>query len=548
MNAERRASFDFSRQLVEPQEYSLPDQVLQSIFKMTYTAGRVRLMITVLVILAVWLLLAFINNPWHDFVKDLAAVFLPPPNIPPSVAQNAFMAQLTSRLFAGAVFGHLIALLIPFWAVFTLASIYVADVYEQNFKVAQRFVSQAAFSFPRPRFIRVVEGRVHPEDMNSPVFLIGGPGGVRVNLENLAVFEKINGEVEVLGPTIKEPGNIHHLEGFERARSIIDLRDQVFRIDEIHARTIDGISVDCRNLRLLFSIMRGADDRTLKKPYPYLEEAVYELVYGQEGGPIPEVVSTMVYQELLAFVGEHTLGELITPIGEPEILQQINLDSAIRRQIWQTQKHSRRIRNIHPPLAMNGPPLVYRAKKHRRMLCPSYKFARKLLGGAKAPEAVHRQGVRDLFSKFKQDFSNTFSQRLRLPGVRLEWIDVGTWQIASEIIPNQHIDAWKKTNENLVKSQPRVLENLHHQSRIQEQARLVREVPLMAFAALHTEGYQSEELVYKLIEEYRALLQTAGELYLDEGLPIPERIQRTLDHIHAYQVAYQTQTGRVRKI
>ncbi|NPV57256.1 MAG: hypothetical protein HPY76_11380 [Anaerolineae bacterium] len=548
MSARSAGLFDFSESSYEAEEYSLPDRALKFIFQMTYEAGRIRLMLLILAFIVIWLALASLNNPWVGWADALKNILFPPADTTAATALTAFLAELSVRLFAPVVMGHLLALIVPLLVILILASIYVADVYEQNIKVARRFISQAAFSFPKPRFIRAVEGRVHPEDLNSPVYLIGGPGGVRVYLENLAVFEKIDGEVEVIGPTINEPGNIHHLEGFERARSIIDLRDQVFRIDEIHARTIDGISIGSRNLRLLFSIMRGSGDRSLKKPYPYLDDAVHELVYGQEGGPIPEVVSTLVYHELLSFVGEHTLGELISPIGDPEIRQQIYLDSAIRKQIWETQKHSRRIRNIHPPLTMKGQPLVFKARKHKRALWQSYKFSRMLLKSAKAPDAVHRQGLRELFSKFHEEFVDEFAVRSRIPGVKLEWIDVGTWQIAGEIIPNQHIDAWKKTNENLIKSQPRVLDNLHNQTRVQEQARLVREVPLMAFASLRSQTEDHETVIYNLIEEYRALLQTTIESMIDEGKPVPERIQTALDHIHAYQVDFQVHSGRVRKI
>ncbi len=58
------------------------------------------------------------------------------------------------------------------------------------------------------------------------IFRIGGPGKVIISYENVAIFEKINRELMVIGPPRSPQDGVYELDGFEQLRSVIDLQDR----------------------------------------------------------------------------------------------------------------------------------------------------------------------------------------------------------------------------------------------------------------------------------------------------------------------------------
>jgi hypothetical protein len=149
-------------------------------------------------------------------------------------------------------------------------------------------------------------------DKNSPIFRIGGPGKVDVHLENAALFEKTDGTPHVVGPTYRR---YEILEGFERLRSVIDLRDQYFDLT-VEGRTQDGIPVIAKDVRLVSSVYRGPQDSGhpdhFQQPYPYKEEAIQNLVYKQDRSPLIKTMTGSIRSELSSFIGKHTLSEFLT--------------------------------------------------------------------------------------------------------------------------------------------------------------------------------------------------------------------------------------------
>jgi hypothetical protein len=231
---------------------------------------------------------------------------------PINLGVDPLTSQLLSALFAANVIRRMIVLWLALFIGARLAAVFLDDVFElKDVSVAARFLQTAAFS-GWYNILTIRDGDVARTDQNSPIFRIGGPGKVDVHLENAALFEKIDGKPHVLGPTSQR---YEVLEGFERLRSVIDLRDQFFDLT-VEGRSKDGIPVIAKDVRLVSSVYRGRQNVRspdhFRQPYPFKDEAIQSLVYKHDRRPLPKAIKGSVISELGSFIGKHTLSEFLT--------------------------------------------------------------------------------------------------------------------------------------------------------------------------------------------------------------------------------------------
>ena len=227
-------------------------------------------------------------------------------------ASASLLNDLLSALFSFQILRHFLVIGLAFWLAVLITAVYLDDVFElENLSIAQRFILGAAFSLFYGR-ISIRNGAVSPHHLDSPIVQIGGPGVVDVHLENAALFEKVDGIPRVVAPT-SDRSLI--LDGFERLRQVVDLRDQVVEMT-VSGRTQDGIPITAKDVRLVFSIYRGGQrsdpNEVFVQPYPFSEQAVMDLVYKQECGPWVEGLRSMIRRELVQFIAQHTLSEFLT--------------------------------------------------------------------------------------------------------------------------------------------------------------------------------------------------------------------------------------------
>ena len=247
---------------------------------------------------SVWAILAYILHPF----------------VPNSDPMLSFLLYPFRALCAANVFKHVLIGAFVFWLAYRTAGIYLDDIFElNNIRITERFIRQSAFA-SQYDVLEIKDGDVSLNDQKSPIFLIGGPGKVRVYLENAALFEQLGGMPNVIGPTTSKSsknarsdqpvgnsilarsrgllaamirfdrdqyGNkkdgARVISSFERIRRVIDLRDQVQEIS-VNARTRDGIPVQVKNMRVIYSVRRDGQEPTLERPYPFNQEAVESLV------------------------------------------------------------------------------------------------------------------------------------------------------------------------------------------------------------------------------------------------------------------------------
>jgi hypothetical protein len=140
---------------------------------------------------------------------------------------------------------------------------------------------------------------------------------------------------------------------------------------------------------------------------------------------------------------------------------------------------------------------------------------------------------RPQLSNFFRSFTEGFPQAARQRGLRLEWINVGTWNTPEIVILEQHVEAWQLTNDNLARSNARVLEQLRSQAYNRELARLVQEYPLLDYARLLAAQTPSEDIQLRLLREYESRLRMERGRYFQNNQTVPPEIDQALAIITA---------------
>jgi hypothetical protein len=425
-------------------------------------------------------------------------------------------------LFAADVFRHVLIAGSVFWLAYRIAAIYLDDIFElNNVNIAERFIRQAALA-SQYNVIEIRDGAVAQKDKLSPIFLIGGPGMVRVHLENAALFEKIDGEAHVISPTVrianaksrnnkqkqsassgKEQNNngkptsdgVEILEGFERLRSVIDLRDQ-FEDLTVKARTRDGFNVEIKDVRYVFSVYRDHQQPTLSRPYPFQEAAVENLVFEQSKQHWSNTMKGLIKRRLNEFISGRTLSEFLAAINVPELEQD--------------REEQLRIQQSADKLAGTA------GSQHQF----SYE----------APIFTPRSELTDIF----YDFTSNFTKDAEKVGVEMRWIGVGTWLTPDEIIPEKHIKAWRITRDNLARSGKAALEDLEDHSRNLALGGLIQDTIINSHRQINKDDSDDAKAVRQIVESYRSKLRSALDIYeQSDRLHSPEarRLRRVLEHL-----------------
>src|SRR3989304_6172370 len=237
----------------------------------------------------------------------------PPPDWIP-FPLDAFW-QTIAMFFSAPVLVTFIPVVAALWLGFRLAPHYLADLFEPEApSLASRHLWPALFgldilSYPR---LDVTTGNIEQLDPVSPLVASGGPGYLKIPLGHAVVVESLEGRPKVYGPA-----RLRFLSGFERIRDVVDLRDQVGRVDMVRAITRDGIEVQARDAHMVFRVDRGeGKGRSREDPYPFDEASIRHLVYAravEEGGRRrwADALPERVRSEIRSFVERSTLDQFL---------------------------------------------------------------------------------------------------------------------------------------------------------------------------------------------------------------------------------------------
>lgn len=374
--------------------------------------------------------------------------------------------------------------LASFFIALESAAIYLADIFELEevgvgvgVSVARSFIQEVALT-GSDETIRITQGEISDEHRHSSNFLIGGPGKVIVDLDSVALFEKPDGTPHIIGPTGKQPRGRATLDGFERFRQAIDirdhyvdLRDQDPKSQAVKSRSLDGIPITATDVRLMFSVYRGENPKKADQfPYPFSREAIEQIVYKASSKVTPDQPNPSSYEfswinnmiglirgRLGGFMSQQKLSDYLASIGMPEFektKQSAQLIAEQVRRLTQQVDETVKDKEIKPP-----------------------------------PAFTARHKISNLFSRFAEEFTKS----ARDNGVELHWIGVGTWKTPVDLVPEKHLEAWKLTQENVKNDSDEVLKKAENEAMLQKMEALIRNVPLETYHAINDSGRQSSK-------------------------------------------------------
>ena len=375
--------------------------------------------------------------------------------------------------------------LAAFFIALQCAAIYLADIFELEIsagegvgvKAARDFIWEVALT-GSDKTIRIQQGEISEESRQSSNYLIGGPGKVIVDLDSVALFEKPDGTPHVIGPTGKEPHGRATLDGFERFRQAIDIRDQYVDLRDqdpksqsVKSRSRDGLPITATDVRLMFSVYRGENPKkTDQYPYPFSKEAIKKIVYRASSKVTPDQPNPSAYEfswinnmiglirgRLGAFMSERKLSDYLASTGIPEFERAKHSEEMIAEQVRQLTQQADdlgKASEIKPP-----------------------------------PEFTPRYKVRNLFSEFAEEFT----EKAHDNGVELHWIGVGTWKTPPEIniVPEKHLEAWQLTQKNLKEASEESMTKAEKEAMLKKLESLIQNVPLDIYEEITDYGSQS---------------------------------------------------------
>lgn len=364
-----------------------------------------------------------------------------------------------------------------------MAASYLDDIYELHDEdLASKFLEEVTFGYGDEK-ITIKEGKISEEDEKSSLILIGGPGSVQVNLDSIAIVEKVNGEPKVIHPR-NEPWKLGRFERIreigkfddpgKREYAIINLRDQFVSGLSVKSRTKDGIPMEAQGIKVMFSLLRKdqpKEDHVQGEAYLFDEKAVHAVVYNQTiitppistaGVTFPwdTTVVPLIISELENLITTRTLSELLASISQKEVDTASSNDETI------TQMR----------VEMTGQQPSANGKTESR-----------------APNFESRSKITAQF------FNPLFKEKAAKLGVSIEWIDIGTWQFPSTLILDKHKTAWKLSHDNAGKRAS--LEHLGRQHELKEIVNLINNVVISNYE----KGISGRSAMSKDVETFIAL-------------------------------------------
>ncbi len=503
---------------------------LNNFFDLSARGSQRRGGLLIVLYLIVSLVVVLQSNPMFEWVAQFSSFFQYLFSFglagQSPTAFNDFIIFISQALFKPETLRYLPIIVLPYLIGLHAASKYLDDIFElKRVDIAREFIRNVALTGSREE-IRFTNGGLVAKYRESPIFLIGGPGRVVVELDTAVLFEKPDGRPHVIGPNSKQEDKI--LEGFERFRGFkddqaIDLRDQYCDPLNVHNRSLEGIPVSAVNVRMVFSVHRNKKP-TPEVPHSFDKKAIETLIYEQpsrvltEGNHASEppdswtgTMQVLIRSELSTFMSQYHLPEYFASIGPIET--------------GEADKREKEIVEAKNLVVSDGdsteiPPEI------------------------KPPPFRPRHEVSKLFKKFTDEFTqNNFTVTANKKGVDLHWIGVGTWKTPEDVAPARHLDAWKLSRENAIRGNDAAIKAFKQEAEIKRTIREIQDVPLARFTqSVRMEKHK--DAIQNLLLGYREKFIEAAELLKKSGKPVPKEIYDAIRHIEIVIGAGQHWVGR----
>ena len=263
----------------------------------------------------------FLANLWQTYLS-----FLPLPT---------WFVFLT-EMFNWRVLLHLLPMIVGWWLARGASIDVMRVLYDlPDKKTAQQYLDNTRQPGRTKESALLVSSQTLADERDNYVRLrVGGPGWIQIGVSDVAVTE-VNGRYYRIIPIGK-----HFLQSIEYIHTVLDLRPQERSSHDLLLITKDGIQIEA-NLRIAFRIDTGNNPPTKSYPYPYNQEAVRKIAYGQTVQPDGRTSSwddlpiKVVQRELKKIVARYTLDEILNP-SRPSEEPHLTIQSELTRQTRQS--------------------------------------------------------------------------------------------------------------------------------------------------------------------------------------------------------------------
>ena len=434
-------------------------EIFNSFFAQNPGSVKMRLFFSVFCLFGIWVLLVFSSSSFLDEIS-LQSTFPTDSNL------SAFLGFFFNQFINPLVLTRLIVVAIAYITALHFSGQYLKTIYQiKSGRSARNILVNLAFGLPLSDSVFIEDGQIASISKNSPILSFGGPGKVKIGFDSGVLLERIDGIAEIIGPTENLSDGYLILKPFEKIRKIFNLKSHTLSFDLL-VRTNDGIPLRIKDIRLTFSILRGTNKVTLTKPYPFSSQAIYWLVFHQPNIEFFDLIANITKTILFEVIRENDFIKIFPFSGSPFIIHNNNDHNSILNQESRKGKRllaSRRKKSLSSPKKSKfSQTYLSRPILHH----PHHPYTeRNQYPSDSAPTTTisHRQLSSTLINKFAQEFSNHLQQ----PGIKFEWVSLGTWtpifssslikptrifktSLTGEVLPNMNENQRSKKTQHLI--------------------------------------------------------------------------------------------------
>ncbi len=359
---------------------------------------------------------------------------------------TTILVAIPSLYFSLDVIFHLLFVFLGVILSYQITSHFFARIYGlKSGTTSDYFLLKIIFDIPREEPINI---------NNVPILgkyvellkILGGPLKIIIGAENAAIFEKTDGSVQIVGPTINLPGSYYQLESFEHLRDVFDLRNMTIRFDVL-ARTKDGIPLMIKRVHAICSILRDSKKTTLTRPYSYNEQALYKFSYKMPSGIFVEKITEILKQEFIDYISHFSFSDLFENVGDPETQRHTNLEN-FEKSVRYNKKHKIVFSKLkHSFFQQLNLKKVLIKKNGRNHKTNQYILnADPRIINNSVQHAIEIKGIysNQLLSNIKFDFISRASKL----GFNLEWVSFGSIDFPSKKVQSHLQQIWQVSSKN----------------------------------------------------------------------------------------------------
>lgn len=179
-----------------------------------------------------------------------------------------------------------------------LCGAFFAEAFGLSYRASvKKDISKWSFSTKPSQVIEIKNGELLPASSHKAIRDRGGPAWIKLDAGNAVVLEKKDGEVAIAAPQFDA---VLDLQGFERVRTIFDLRDYATTI-HISSRSKEGIPIVIRDMKILVSPAFRSQLSLYSSHSPGLDP-IYWLTYAAENVPWQIFIIDLIVRELTLFL------------------------------------------------------------------------------------------------------------------------------------------------------------------------------------------------------------------------------------------------------